>query len=118
MFLTRCMLSPNLLALATFSLYDFKASVMKQMAIAYTSVAITFVLLIVVIAYQATFIITYKRSKAPQLGLLNEHLLAQVHPDKSVVTHLVVELPKFQSQPWKITVYIPKTIEAETLSLQ
>ena len=41
----------NLLALSGFSWYNFKVEVMKQTAIAYTSIIITFILLVGVIIY-------------------------------------------------------------------
>ena len=41
----------NILAYAVFSLYDFKADITKQTAVAYTSTIITFILLVGVIIY-------------------------------------------------------------------
>ena len=98
----------NLLALAAFSLYDFKLSVTKQTAVAYISVTITFILLIGVIVYHVNLIITCRWRRTPKVGNLNEYLLTRFRPDKAEVTHSVVEFPILQ----------PITIDAETMSYQ
>ena len=80
----------NLLALAIFTLYDFKANIVKQTAVAYTSTIITFLLFIGAIFYHIFLLI--KKEKPPQD--LNEYPLAPVQPVNAVVTYSVVERPK------------------------
>ena len=80
----------NLLALALFSLYDFKGNIMKQTAVAYTSTIITFLLFIGAISYHIFLLI--KKEKPPED--LNEYPLAPVQLVNAVVTYSVVERPK------------------------
>ena len=80
----------NLLALALFTLYDFKANIVKQTAVAYTSTIITFLLFIGAIFYHILLLI--KKEKPPED--LNEYPLAPVQPVNAVVTYSVVERPK------------------------
>ena len=80
----------NLLALALFSLYDFKANIVKQTAVAYTSTIITFLLFIGAISYHIFLLI--KKEKPPED--LNEYPLAPVQLANAAVTHSVVERPK------------------------
>ena len=80
----------NLLALAIFTLYDFKANIVKQTAVAYISTIITFLLFIGAIFYHIFLLI--KKEKPPED--LNEYPLAPVQLVNAVVTHSVVERPK------------------------
>ena len=82
----------NLLALAAFSMYDFKNDLKKQTAVAYTSTIITFLLLVGVIAYHVYLLI--RKEKIPVE--LNEYPLAPVKPE---VTYSVVEVHKPQCPP-------------------
>ena len=85
----------NLLALATFSMYDFKNDLKKQTAVAYTSTIITLLLLVGVIAYHVYLLI--RKEKIPVE--LNEYPLAPVKPATAQVTHSVVEVHKPQCPP-------------------
>ena len=85
----------NLLALATFSMYDFKNDLKKQTAVAYTSTIITLLLLVGVIAYHVYLLI--RKEKIPVE--LNEYPLAPVKPATAQVTHSVVEVHKPQCLP-------------------
>ena len=78
----------NLLALSSFSQFDFKANITKQTAVAYTSTIVTFILFIVVIFYHVFLLIRKEKS----LEDLNEYPLTPVKPAK--VTYSVVEPPK------------------------
>ena len=84
----------NLLALSVLSLYDFKASIMKQKAVAYTSTIITFILFIVVVFYHVFPLIRKEKS----LEDLNEYPLIPVKPAKVEVTYSVIEPPKRDDQ--------------------
>ena len=64
----------NLLAFSAFSLYHFKADIIKQTAVAYTSTMITFVLLVGVIIYHVSLLI--RKDKLPED--VNEYPLAPV----------------------------------------
>ena len=85
----------NLLALAAFSMYDFKTDLKKQTAVAYTSTIITLLLLVGVIAYHVYLLI--RKEKIPVE--LNEYPLAPVKPATAQVTHSVVEVHKPQCPP-------------------
>ena len=85
----------NLLALAAFSMYNFKADLKKQAAVAYTSTIITFLLLVGVIAYHVYLLI--RKEKIPVE--LDEYPLAPVKPATAQVTHSVVEVHKPQCPP-------------------
>ena len=85
----------NLLALAAFSMYNFKTDLKKQTAVAYTSTIITFLLLVGVIAYHVYLLI--RKEKIPVE--LNEYPLAPVKPATAQVTHSVVEVHKPQCPP-------------------
>ena len=85
----------NLLALAAFSLYDFKTDLKKQRAVTYTSTIITLLLLVGVIAYHVYLLI--RKEKIPVE--LNEYPLAPVKPATAQVTHSVVEVHKPQCPP-------------------
>jgi predicted outer membrane repeat protein len=87
----------NLLALSAFSWYDFKADIMKQTAVAYTSTIITFFLLVGVIIYHVYLLIIKKDQ--PQPGEeLNVYHLAEI---RTTLTHTSIVLPNplDQSQP-------------------
>ena len=83
----------NLLSLSAFSWYDFKADVTKQRAstVAYTSIIITFILLVGVIIYHVYLLI---RKDQPQGEEENEYPLIPVQSAKAEVTHSVIEIPK------------------------
>ena len=80
----------NLLALALFTLYDYKANVVKQRAVAYTSTIVAFLLFIGAIFYHIFLLI--KKEKPPED--LNEYHLVPFQPVNAVVTYSVVERPK------------------------
>ena len=84
----------NLLALALFSLYDFKSDYNKQRAVADTSTIITFILLIGSIVYHIKLLI--KKETPPQGP--NEHPLVLIQPALSEVTHSVIDPPLKQNQ--------------------
>ena len=85
----------NLLALAAFSMYDFKNDLKKQTAVSYTSTIITLLLLVGVIAYHVYLLIGKEKIPAE----LNEYPLAPVKPATAQVTHSVVEVHKPQCPP-------------------
>ena len=86
----------NLLDLAVFTLYDFKADPTKQTAVAYTSMIITFILFIGSICYHLKLL--FKKEKSPQD--LHEYPLAPVQPANAEMTYSVIEPPKHdQDQP-------------------
>ena len=85
----------NLLALAAFSMNDFRTDPTKQTAVAYTSTIITLLLLIGAIAYHVYLLI--RKEKIPVE--LNEYPLAPVKPATAQVTHSVVEVHKPQCPP-------------------
>ena len=87
----------NLSTLSLFSLYDFKASIMKQTAVAYTSTLITFILFIGAIVYHVTLLI--KKERPTEHEDFNEYLLAPDQPVKAKVTHSVIELLKPNQDP-------------------
>ena len=80
----------NLLALAGFTLYEFKSDPTKQTAVAYTSTIMTFILFIGSIYYH--FRLLFKKEKPPQD--LNKYLLAPVQSANAEVTYSVIEPPK------------------------
>ena len=82
----------NLLALSSFSQFDFKANITKQTVVAYTSTIVTFILFIGVVFYHVFLLI--KKEKPPED--LNEYPLIPVKPAK--VTYSVVEPPKRDDQ--------------------
>ena len=84
----------NLVALSAFSLYDFKANITKQRAVAYTSTIVTIILFIGAILYHVILLV--KKEKPPED--LNEYPLAPVQPANPGVTHSVVEPPKRDDQ--------------------
>ena len=114
----------NLSTFTLFSLYDFKANIMKQTAVAYISTFITFILFIGAIVYHV-FLLYKKQRKhrptehedlneyllAPAQPIdkdkvttkredLNEYIHASVQPAKNAkVTHSVIELPKPNQDP-------------------
>ena len=83
----------NLLALAAFSLYDFKTDLKKQTAVAYTSTIITLLLLVGVIGYHVYLLIKKKKSTTK----LDEHPPVTSTAARNEVTYSVIELPKPQS---------------------
>ena len=88
----------NLLALSSLSQFDFKASITKQTAVAYTSTIVTFFFFIVVIFYHVFLLI---KKEKPHPEDLNEYPLTPVKPAKvkvTVVTHSVIEPPKRDNQ--------------------
>ena len=80
----------NLLALAAFSLYDFKADLKKQTAVAYTSTIITLLLLVGVIAYHVHPLI---RKITLELNKHTPATSATTSVAKNV-TYSIIELPK------------------------
>ena len=80
----------NLLALAGFTLYDFKADSTKQTAVAYTSTTVTFIVFVGSICYHLKLL--FKKKMPPRN--LNEYPLASVQPANAEVTHSVIDLPK------------------------
>ena len=78
----------NLLSLTALSLYDFKVDPAKQIAVAYTSTIVIFILFIGSICYHIKLLL---KKEKPLQGL-NEYPLAPVQPAK--VTYSVVEPPK------------------------
>ena len=89
------MLYINLLALAAFSLYDFKVNPTKQTAVAYTSTILTFILFIVSICYHIKLLL--KKEKPPQN--MNEYPLASIQSVTAKVTYTVFDLPKRDQDP-------------------
>ena len=89
------MLYINLLALAAFSLYDFKVNPTKQTAVAYTSTIITFILLVGSICYHIKLLL--KKEKPPQN--MNEYPLASIQSVNTKVTYTVIDLPKRDQDP-------------------
>ena len=83
----------NLLALAAFSLYDFKADLKKQTAVAYTSTIITLLLLVGVIAYHVYPLI---RKITLELNKHTPATSATTTVAKNV-TYSILEHPKPQS---------------------
>ena len=83
----------NLLALAAFSLYDFKADLKKQTAVAYTSTIITLLLLVGVIAYHVYPLI---RKITLELNKHTPATSATTSVAKNV-TYSIIEFPKPQS---------------------
>ena len=84
----------NILTLAAFSLYEFKKDIMKQTAVAYTSVLITFILLVGVIVYHVALLI---RKDRPAENLNKCH--PRPAESEVPVTHSLIELPKHDQQP-------------------
>ena len=78
----------NVLAPAAFSIYDFKTNINTQTAVAYTSIFITIILLVGVIAYHIFLLVEKKKSSKPT----PEYSPPQ-SPPKSAVTHSVIEIP-------------------------
>ena len=68
----------NIVALAAFSLHDFKVDITKQTAIAYTSTVITFILLVAAVVYHVMLFI--RRDKV--LQKVNEYPLTPVQQSK------------------------------------
>ena len=85
------LLNFNLLALALFTLFDFKHNATKQAAVAYTSIIITLTAFIGSICFHVRLL----RNKNPPAAVeLNEPLLAPVEPAIAQITHSVIELPR------------------------
>ena len=83
----------NLLALAAFSLYEFKTDPTKQTAVAYTSTITILILLVGVIAYHMHLLIRKEKTTTE----LNQHLPAPA--SNSEVTYSTIEIPKRQLPP-------------------
>ena len=83
----------NLLALAAFSLYDFKTDLKKQTAVAYISTIITLLLLVGVIAYHVYPLI---RNITLELNKHTPATSATTSVAKNV-TYSIIEFPKPQS---------------------
>ena len=81
----------NLLALAALSQYNFKTDISMQIAFAYTSTVITFLLLIGVIAYHVYLLIQKKNTTVEQTA---EYLLTPVQTAVDEITYSVVEVHK------------------------
>ena len=86
----------NLLALAVFSLYNFKTDSTKQTAVAYISTTVTFLLLVGVIAYHVTLVIrTHKTTRKPQAVTQSaDDAMALLPLQNATVTHSIVEIIK------------------------
>ena len=85
----------NLLIFSAFSWYRFKTDADKQIAIAYTSTIITFILLVGVIIYHVYLLV---RKDHPRRGEeVKEYPLA-VQPAKDEMTFSVIEIPKPRDQ--------------------
>ena len=80
----------NLLALAAFSLYEFKTDHTKQTAVAYTSTITILLLLVGVIAYHMHLFITKEKTTTK----LNKNL-----PAPAKVTYSIIEILKPQHPP-------------------
>ena len=91
----------NLLALSAFSWYRFKIDIEKQIAVAYTSTIITFILLVGVIIYHVYLLVRKDHPRLGALEQLNEYLLVPVQPARNIVTHSSVKVPRVRdlSQP-------------------
>ena len=84
----------NLLALATFSLYDFKTDIIKQMAVANVSTIITLILFIGAVLYHFTLLI-HKTSNN-----VNKYQSSSLTSTHSQVTRTTIDvLPKDQYSP-------------------
>ena len=80
----------NLLALAGFTLYDFRVNPTKQTAVAYTSIILTFILFIGSIFYHLKLLCTKKKPSQ----VLKEYPLAPVQATDAEVTYSVIDPPK------------------------
>ena len=83
----------NLLALAAFSLYEFKTDPTKQTAVAYTSTITILLLLVGVIAYHMHLLIRKEKTTTE----LNQHLPAPASNNE--ITYSTIEIPKRQHPP-------------------
>ena len=83
----------NLLALAAFSLYEFKTDPTKQTAVAYTSTITILLLLVGVIAYHMHLLIRKEKTTTE----LNQHFPASASNRK--VTYSTIEIPRRQHPP-------------------
>ena len=83
----------NLIALAAFSLYEFKTDPTKQTAVAYTSTITILFLLVGVIAYHMQLLIRKEKTTTE----LNQHLPAPASNNE--VTYSIIEIPKRQHPP-------------------
>ena len=83
----------NLLALTAFSLYDYKTDIKKQYAVAYTSIIVTFVLLVGVTFYHMYLLNTKLKCKLTTKAI-QEYPLSQVKPNKAEITCSVIEPPE------------------------
>ena len=79
----------NLLALAGFTLYDFKADSTKQTSVAYTSAIITFIFFIGSIYYHLRLLLN--KEKPPQDSV--NYVLDPVQPVNAEVTYSVIDPP-------------------------
>ena len=77
----------NLLALAAFSLYHFKADIMKQAIIGYISTVTTMIFLIGVVVYYMTLLKAKKTKECSQ----QQQVLDK--PIENQVTHSIIEIP-------------------------
>ena len=88
----------NLLAFAALSMYDQKSNILKQTAVSYVSVVITFILLAGSIVYHVFLLIKRKKSNnIIHLNTLedqNAKFPSQNESTKSEITQSVVEIPK------------------------
>ena len=87
----------NLLALAAFSLYNFKTDILKQTAVSYTSALITSLLLVGAIIYHVVLLIN--KNKVVKESDVNPSVSAQ--PVKAEVTHSIVELTTLPPPEYK-----------------
>ena len=87
----------NLLAFAALSMYDQKSNIVKQTAVSYVSVVITFILLAGSIVYHVFLLIKKKKRNNIHLNTLedqNAKFPSQSESTKSEITQSVVEIPK------------------------
>ena len=85
----------NLLVLSAFSfVYQIKADITMQTAVAYISTIITLILLII---YHVSMLIIIRKAKLPEE---EEHCLVldPVQPVRAIVTHTSVEIPNCHDQ--------------------
>lgn len=90
----------NILALAVFSLYDFKDA-SKQTAVIYTSTIITLTLLVGVVVYHVTLLLNFRKCKRQGSVEFTDYCDASSAPllSSTEVTHSIVEAPSRCSSP-------------------
>ena len=86
----------NLLALSSFSWYRFKTDIMKQIAVAYTSIIITFFLLVGVVIYHVCKYLLVRKDQ-PQEEV-NKYPLPPVQPAKAEITHSIIAITNHRDE--------------------